>query len=265
MPVVLEAYLEKELPTRRRCSCRPTPRLRRKRARAYSKRLNTKPRHHRQASAERANEERGNEPHQRQLKGRPCIVLDDIIDTAGTLVNAAKALTAKGASQGGRGRHAWSPLRASHSAHHRLPGGQAEVVVTDTIPLSRGREVWTARSSRSASRGPPRRGRQAHPLRATRRSCSLSRADCGKTGLLLAKAVPPLSSLVTLEAQTRIAGGKTEAGQPDRKDSRDRLRQGRLQLLCPSPKRRRHDPEERAYAEHRHPAEDGDRKRTASR
>lgn len=68
------------------------------------------------------------------VEGRDCVILDDMIDTAGTLTNAAKALKDKGARS------------VSASATHAVLSGPAveriansvldEVVVSDTIPLS---------------------------------------------------------------------------------------------------------------------------------
>ena len=68
------------------------------------------------------------------VEGRDCVILDDMIDTAGTLTNAAKALKDKGARS------------VSASATHAVLSGAAveriansvldEVVVSDTIPLS---------------------------------------------------------------------------------------------------------------------------------
>jgi ribose-phosphate pyrophosphokinase len=68
------------------------------------------------------------------IKGRDCIIMDDMIDTAGTLCNAAVALIDGGAK------------RVYAAATHGVLSGPAieriaaspleEVVVTDTIPLS---------------------------------------------------------------------------------------------------------------------------------
>jgi ribose-phosphate pyrophosphokinase len=68
------------------------------------------------------------------IRDRDCIILDDMIDTAGTLCNAAKALKEAGAR------------RVFAAATHAVLSGPAidrirtsaleEVVVTDTIPLS---------------------------------------------------------------------------------------------------------------------------------
>jgi ribose-phosphate pyrophosphokinase len=68
-----------------------------------------------------------------EVKGRDCIILDDMIDTAGTLCNAAGALADAGAR------------RVFAAATHGVLSGSAiaridhsvleEVVITDTIPL----------------------------------------------------------------------------------------------------------------------------------
>ena len=68
------------------------------------------------------------------IEGRECVIFDDIIDTAGTITNAAYALIEKGAR------------RVLAAATHPVLSGPAlrrivdspfdEVIVTDTIPLS---------------------------------------------------------------------------------------------------------------------------------
>jgi ribose-phosphate pyrophosphokinase len=68
------------------------------------------------------------------VKGRDCIIVDDIIDTAGTLSNAARAVMDRGAR------------RVVACATHGVLSGPAvqrieespleEVVVTNSIPLS---------------------------------------------------------------------------------------------------------------------------------
>jgi ribose-phosphate pyrophosphokinase len=69
-----------------------------------------------------------------EVKGKDCIIIDDIIDTAGTLCGAAQALAEKGAKK--------VVACASHGvlsgpAVQRIAESPlAEVVVTDTIPLS---------------------------------------------------------------------------------------------------------------------------------
>jgi ribose-phosphate pyrophosphokinase len=68
------------------------------------------------------------------IEGRDCVIIDDMIDTAGTLTNAAKALKDQGARS------------VSAAATHAVLSGPAveriaasvldEVLVSDTIPLS---------------------------------------------------------------------------------------------------------------------------------
>jgi ribose-phosphate pyrophosphokinase len=68
------------------------------------------------------------------VKGRDCIIIDDLIDTAGTLTNAARAVMEKGARS------------VVACATHGVLSGPAvqrivdsplqEVVVTNSIPLS---------------------------------------------------------------------------------------------------------------------------------
>lgn len=69
------------------------------------------------------------------VKGKDCIIIDDMIDTAGTLVQAAKALREKGANK--------IYTAATHGifsdpAIQRMSECEEleEVIVTDTIPLS---------------------------------------------------------------------------------------------------------------------------------
>ena len=73
------------------------------------------------------------------MKGKTCILIDDMIDTAGTIVNAARALKGLGAA------------KVYCSATHGLLSGPAidrlsdeavdSVVLTDTIPLPAGRKL----------------------------------------------------------------------------------------------------------------------------
>ncbi len=70
-----------------------------------------------------------------EIDGRNCVIMDDMIDTAGTLVKAASALKERGARQ----VHAYCthPI-FSGPAIERIAQGDVldEVVVTNTIPLS---------------------------------------------------------------------------------------------------------------------------------
>ena len=75
-----------------------------------------------------------NRPQNCDVHGRTCLVIDDLIDTAGTLVKTARALLENGATQ------------VYACASHAVLSGPAienisksditEVVVTNTIPLS---------------------------------------------------------------------------------------------------------------------------------
>jgi len=67
------------------------------------------------------------------VRGRACIIVDDLVDTAGTLCNAANALKQRGATR-----------VAAYCTHAVLSGNAIknieksqldELVVTDTIPL----------------------------------------------------------------------------------------------------------------------------------
>ena len=69
-----------------------------------------------------------------EVEGRPCVIMDDIIDTGGTLCKAAEALKDRGAKG-----------VTAYCTHAVLSGGAVariaaseldELVVTDTIPLS---------------------------------------------------------------------------------------------------------------------------------
>ena len=69
------------------------------------------------------------------IEGRNCVIMDDMIDTAGTLVKAAEVLKARGAEQ--VYAYCTHPI-FSGPAIERIAQGSAldEVVVTNTIPLS---------------------------------------------------------------------------------------------------------------------------------
>ncbi|HFD87745.1 MAG TPA: ribose-phosphate diphosphokinase [Gammaproteobacteria bacterium] len=68
------------------------------------------------------------------VEGRTCVIVDDLVDTAGTLCQAAGALKEKGASR--VVAYCTHPV-LSGAAMENLNGSQLdELVVTDTIPLS---------------------------------------------------------------------------------------------------------------------------------
>ena len=69
------------------------------------------------------------------VKGRTCLLVDDMIDTAGTIVAAAKALKDNGAA---RVIVAATHAVFSHPAVERLSSGVVdEVIVTNTLPITR--------------------------------------------------------------------------------------------------------------------------------
>ncbi len=78
------------------------------------------------------------------VEGKDVILIDDMIDTAGTMVKAAAALKAKGANSA---MAFCSHPVLSGPAYERIEKGELdELVVTDTIPLSRESEKITVLS-----------------------------------------------------------------------------------------------------------------------
>jgi ribose-phosphate pyrophosphokinase len=71
-----------------------------------------------------------------EIEGRNCVIMDDMIDTAGTLVKAAEVLKERGAKK--VYAYCTHPI-FSGPAIERIGSGDAldEVVVTNTIPLSK--------------------------------------------------------------------------------------------------------------------------------
>ena len=68
------------------------------------------------------------------VKGRTCIITDDIVDTAGTLCNAAGALKERGAL--GVVAYITHPVLSGAAIDRITNSALDELVVTDTIPLS---------------------------------------------------------------------------------------------------------------------------------
>lgn len=66
--------------------------------------------------------------------GRHCIIIDDIVDTAGTMCTAAKALKQKGALS--VRAYITHPVLSGSAVENIMQSSLDEVVVTDTIPLS---------------------------------------------------------------------------------------------------------------------------------
>ncbi len=130
MPIMLEDYLKKSFDSAAVVVSPDAGGV--ERARAYSKRLNAS------LAIIDKRRERANVSEVMHLigdvKGKECIIVDDMIDTAGTLAGAAKALIDHGAK------------KVVACATHGVLSGPAiqrivespldEVVVSDTIPLS---------------------------------------------------------------------------------------------------------------------------------
>ncbi len=68
------------------------------------------------------------------IKGRTCIIVDDMVDTAGTLCNAAEALKEKGANK--VLAYIVHPVLSGNAIEKINNSGLDSLVVTDTIPLS---------------------------------------------------------------------------------------------------------------------------------
>ncbi len=101
------------------------------RARAYAKRLNAS------LAIIDKRRERANVSEVMNIigdvKGKDCVLLDDMIDTAGTLTNAARALHAEGARKiYAAATHA---VLSGPAVNRIVDSPLTEVVVTDTIPL----------------------------------------------------------------------------------------------------------------------------------
>lgn len=69
-----------------------------------------------------------------EVEGKDCVILDDIIDTAGTLVNAANALVKAGAKS--VAACATHPVLSGPAVTRIKESALTEVIVSDTVPLS---------------------------------------------------------------------------------------------------------------------------------
>lgn len=130
MPVFLEDYLKKNFDS---SSCFVSPDAGGvERTRAYSKRLGAT------LAIIDKRRERANVSEVVNLigevKGKDCIIIDDIIDTAGTLCGAARALADKGARK--VVACATHGVLSGPAVQRIAESPLAEVVVTDSIPLS---------------------------------------------------------------------------------------------------------------------------------
>ncbi|MEX2524990.1 MAG: ribose-phosphate pyrophosphokinase [Gammaproteobacteria bacterium] len=68
------------------------------------------------------------------VKGRSCVIVDDLVDTAGTLCNAANALKEHGAEM--VAAYCTHPVLSGKAIENISKSQLDELVVTDTIPLS---------------------------------------------------------------------------------------------------------------------------------
>ena len=68
------------------------------------------------------------------VDGRPCLIMDDVVDTAGTLTRAAEALKTHGASK--VVAYCTHPVLSGDAIEKIKESALDELVVTDTIPLS---------------------------------------------------------------------------------------------------------------------------------
>ena len=94
-----------------------------------------------------------------EVDGHTCILVDDIVDSGGTLVNAAEALLEQGATD-----------VSAYITHGVLSGGAVaritasklkELVITDSIQPTEAVRV-AAQHPRAVDRDPDRRGDRAH-------------------------------------------------------------------------------------------------------
>ena len=83
------------------------------------------------------------------VRGRPALVIDDIIDTAGTLVKTAEALLKEGATEVFAA--CTHPVLSGPAVERLCRSPISEVVVTDSVPLSR--RGAPDRQDQSAERG----------------------------------------------------------------------------------------------------------------
>lgn len=74
-----------------------------------------------------------------EVKGRTCVITDDIVDTAGTLCNAASALKERGAVR--VLAYAAHPVLSGNAVDRITNSPLDELVITDTIPLRPEAEV----------------------------------------------------------------------------------------------------------------------------
>ena len=67
------------------------------------------------------------------MAGRPCVLIDDMIDTGGTVTEGAKALAAEGASNVyAAATHA---VLSGKAVQHLAESPIKEIIVTNTLPI----------------------------------------------------------------------------------------------------------------------------------
>jgi len=69
-----------------------------------------------------------------RVQGRDCLIVDDIVDTAGTLCHAASALKERGAKR--VAAYCTHPVLSGHAIENIQASALDEIIVTDTIPLT---------------------------------------------------------------------------------------------------------------------------------
>jgi ribose-phosphate pyrophosphokinase len=69
------------------------------------------------------------------VKGRDCIIVDDMIDTGGTLAKAAEALKHNGAAR--VFAYATHAIFSGNAAQNLRDSVIDEIIITDSIPLSK--------------------------------------------------------------------------------------------------------------------------------
>jgi ribose-phosphate pyrophosphokinase len=69
-----------------------------------------------------------------EVEGRSCVIVDDMVDTAGTLCKAAQALKEFGAKQ--VIAYCTHPILSGPAIDNIIKSDLDQLVVTDTIPLS---------------------------------------------------------------------------------------------------------------------------------
>ncbi|MBI4733806.1 MAG: ribose-phosphate pyrophosphokinase [Rubrobacteridae bacterium] len=74
-----------------------------------------------------------------EVKDRPCVMIDDMVDTAGTLCSGADALMGYGATEGYAG--ATHPVLSGPAIERIKNSSIKELVVTDTIPIQESKMI----------------------------------------------------------------------------------------------------------------------------